>query len=157
MDNGIQRIYEIKFIQKMIEDNSIYNETKIKYNMFFDPLAKVLFNTIGIKISRLGEFRPLLHLQELCNDDVRINKFNNLGYPFKMTNDPQDLVDYLKSFSDENIKPSTLETFITDEFIKFKLEEASVRIKESVSDSTKNVRSLLVQTSIVHPQLKHHR
>ena len=148
MDNGIQRIYEIKFIQKIIEDNSIYNETKIKYNMFFDPLAKVLFNTIGIKISRLGEFRPLLHLQELCNDDVRINKFNNLGYPFKMTNDPQDLVDYLKSFSDDNIKPSTLETFITDEFIKFKLEEASVRIKESVSDSTKNVRSLLVQTSI---------
>lgn len=148
MENGIQRINEIKFIQKIIEDNSIYNETKVKYNMFFDPLAKVLFNIIGIKISRLGEFRPLLHLQELCNDEIRVAKFNNLGYPFKMTNDPNDLVNYLASFSDENVKPSTLETFITDEFLRYKLDETSLKIKESIYDSTKNVRSLLVHTSI---------
>lgn len=148
MELSTNRIYELKFIQKIIEDNSLYNETKVRYNMFFDPLAKVLFNIIGVKISRLGEFKPLLHLKELCSDTVRVERFNMIGHEFVMSEDPQDLIDYLNKFSDDSVKATTLETFITEEFIRYKLNENANKIKEVVKDSTQDIRNFLVQTSI---------
>ena len=139
---------ELKFIQKLIEDNDIYGSTSITYNMFTDPLAKVMFYTMGKFISRLGEFKPLLHLKELCEDEIRIDKFNTtMGHPFVMTNDPQDFINYFEKFKDNSIKHTTLEKYIEDAYIKKKLSEIANNILDSLEDSTVSIRELVVQTS----------
>ncbi len=139
---------ELKFIQKIIEDNDIYNDTNVTYKMFTDPLAKVMFHIMGRAISRLGEFKPLLHLKELCEDDSRKEKFNTtMDYNFKITNDPQDIINYLEKYKDPSIKYTTLEKFIEDAFIKKKLGEIANGILDSLEDSTLNIRELVVQIS----------
>lgn len=138
---------ELKFIQKLIEDNDIYNETNVKYNMFNDPLAKVMFYTIGKYISRLGEFKPSIHLKELCDDEVRKERFNSLGYVFKMTSEPQVIIDFLAKFTDPSIRYTTLEKTIEDEFIKKKLRELANSILDSLEDSTRDVREVVTQHS----------
>lgn len=146
-NNPLVQIYELKFIQKIIEDNQLFNETKVKYNMFQDPLAKVIFNIMGINIGRLGEFKPLIHLKDLCDDQIRLEKFNSIGYPMQIV-DPQSIVDYFNLFSDDSVKSQTLERFIEDQFIKNKLSDIATKIHESVDSSTIDVRNFLIQTSI---------
>lgn len=147
MSNLLIKDYELKFIQKIIEDNQVFNETKIAQNMFFDPFAKVLFGIIGQNIGRLGEFRPLLHLKDLCSDIVRIERFNSMDYPFKMTEDPQVIVDFLKSFQDNSIMPNTLERHMEDIFIRHSLGNIAHNMYESIESSTVDIRQYLVNAA----------
>lgn len=139
---------ELKFIQKIIEDNDIYNSTSVTYKMLTDPLAKVMFHTMGRFISRLGEFKPLLHLKDLCSDEQRISKFNmTMGHEFIMTNNPEDIISYFEKFKDNSIKYTTLEKSIEDSYIKTKLINIANNILDSIEDSTVSIRELVVQTS----------
>lgn len=145
--------YELMFIQKIIEDNDLYNSTRITYKMFVDPFAKVIFNIMAKNISRLGEFKPLIHLKGLCEDEQRVSKFNQLNHEFKLTNDPQDILNYLSKYSDKSIKALTLEKFIEDNYIKRKLLDLTNNIVDSVEDSTSSVRDLVIKSSIAMDNL----
>lgn len=137
---------ELKFVQKIIEDNSLFLNTKVKADMIKDPLAKTMFKIVGKNIAMLGECKPLIHLRELVEDTSRMEVYGSLGYPC-IVNEPIDIVSYFSKFTDALIKMATLESFMEREYIKDELYSIANEITSSLDDSFVSEKELMSKFS----------
>lgn len=127
---------ELSFIGKVIENNNVFLQTKIGHDYFTDELAKILFCFIGNKITEIGEFKPLIHLKELCEDTNLINKLRNeFQYDVKFET-AEELVHELEKYqkASKEIRYETLEAEIKKIYIKSRLSNIAYKILEDLED-----------------------
>lgn len=138
---------ELKFIKKVFDAPITWQESRLKADMFSDPLARVLITEIGMALTKVGTFIPALHLKKLFDDKDRMEKFKSLGYPADIKN-LEDLMIFLERYEDEEKTTRALENFIREEFLRRKLKTLFLRGTEDLIDSTVSVAEILRKLSI---------
>lgn len=146
MENNMVNSVEWIFLNKIVEDNSIYLDSKISIDYFTDPLARVLYGVMGKIVTQLGEFKPLIHLKDFCNDEYRMIKYRDIGYPLEKLS-PDIICKYMELFNDKDIKHTTVEFEIQKEYQKRKLVEYATEILETVDDTNSSVKELTSKIS----------
>jgi len=144
---------ELNFINNIMKDNLLYLKTKVKLETLNDPIAKTMFFEIGKAMSTYGQLVPQKHLSALINDEGRISNYNKLNYPLELTS-VSNLLEYIDKF-DTDIKFSTLEKTISEEYIRKKMKVIAENMNDDVYDSKKSVKDIMRKYSYSIDTLKY--
>ena len=145
-DNDMVQPLELTFISKILEDNQRFLHTKIADVYLNDPLARTIYGIIGLSIMRVGQFQPLIHLEELCKDTIRMENYDSIGYPLDIT-EPIDIVNYIERFKNETVSFEVIERELTKRYMRAKLEEIANQILDNLDNSKIQPEELMMQCS----------
>lgn len=138
---------EINYIRMVFETPMIWQESRLKCEMFSDPLARVLITEIGLALSKVGTFIPSLHLKKLLDDKDRLQRLKDLGYPANITN-LETLLIFLNSHTEEGKTIKAIEGHVREEFLRRKLKTLFLKGTEDLIDSTVSVSEILRKLSV---------
>lgn len=145
-DNDMVQPLELTFISKILEDNQRFLHTKIADVYLNDPLARTIYGIVGLSIMRVGQFQPLIHLEELCKDTIRMENYDSIGYPLDIT-EPIDIVNYIERFKNETVSFEVIERELTKRYMRAKLEEIANQILDNLDNSKIQPEELMMQCS----------
>lgn len=144
---------QLKFINKLFEDNLLFFKTKITNEHLTDPFVKVMFYEIGRALRDYGELIPAKHLKSLVEDETRMDKFKKLKYPLELTS-VSDIINYIANFKTET-KFSTLEKTIMNDYVRTEMTYLAEEMLEDVCDSKKSIRDVIRKYSYSIDNLKY--
>lgn len=137
---------ELTFLSKILEDNSKFLHTKIAAEYLKDPFARTIYSIAGLSISKVGQFQPLIHLSDLCNDESRMEKYRNLQYPLDFT-EATEIIHYIEKYKNDTISFETIEEELTKRWTRSRLTELANEILENVDNSKMHPSELMVKIS----------
>ncbi|MGL6131941.1 MAG: hypothetical protein ACRCZ9_10045 [Fusobacteriaceae bacterium] len=138
---------ELKYIKKIFSEPQLWLESKVNHEMFYDPLARVMMQEIGMALTKVGTFVPGLHLKKLFEDKERMSKFKSLGYPAPVQS-IEELIILLERYEDSSLTIKTLEAHIKKEYVRRKLKNLSLNLSECLIDSTVSEEEILRKLSV---------
>ena len=144
--------HELAFVDYIIKDPSLFLETKISYNMLEDPLARVIYMIIGERMSNVGQFKPLIHLKPLVEDEDRMLSYSELDYPLEIK-DAQSIVDYFDAYFRDDVAFRTLEDYILTEYQRRAVEQYGEDMISAATNSDASMKELLMTMSSKLDQL----
>ncbi|MGL5690202.1 MAG: DnaB-like helicase C-terminal domain-containing protein [Bacteroidales bacterium] len=138
---------EIIYLKRVFETPMIWQESRLKFEMFSDPLARMLITEVGLALTKVGTFIPALHLKKLLDDKDRLQRLASIGYPAVIT-DLNSLITFLESYGDDEKKTiKAIEGHIREEFLRRKLKTLFFNGTEALIDSTVSVAEILRKLS----------
>lgn len=137
---------ELSFLNKILDDNTRFLQTRIADYYFKDPLARTIYGIVGLTITKVGQFQPLIHLDDLCKDEKRMEKYNSLEYPLEI-NEPIDIINYIEKFKNDTINFETMEEELVKRYTREKLTELAYEILDNVDNSKMHPSELMIKTS----------
>jgi hypothetical protein len=142
---------ELQYVAKVLESPLIWQESRLRAEMFQDVLAKVLLTEIGKSLSKVGTFIPAVHLKKLFEDKSRLEGFATIGYPADLSS-IESLFGFLERYEthDPKVTIRGLEDGIRDDFLKRKLAALFANGTEALVDSQQSMNEILrkISTSV---------
>lgn len=132
---------DLRLVYKVTRTSLDMMKTKITINHLIDPLAKTIFALAMRAVAERGMFCPEIDLQNLVDDQERIERLKAFDYPFQITTVQALLIHLAEYASDASLL--SMEKTICERHIRTSMVRINNKMTVDLVDSSKSVKELL--------------
>lgn len=132
---------DLQYLKALWDNPTLGFRSKVNYTYFEDVLVRNIFKMTIRAINEKGIFLPRVDLKEFIEDEDRMEKYEEIGYPLKIV-DCESIIDYVNKYETKT-SFKALEKIISQRWLRKQLKALNKKMEEDIINSNVSSSEIL--------------